>query len=317
MHYPVSCPPSAHAGLGWRHPHYAQLLQERPALDFLEVHSENFFGEGGAALAVLEQGRAHYPVSLHGVGLALGSAVGVDAWHLDQLARLVQRIDPVRVSDHASFARIQAAPHMGEHAVMHAADLLPIPWCRTALDVLCSNVHHVQERLGRSILIENISAYAEPELPAGERAMTEIEFLTTLAQRTGCGLLLDVNNVYVNACNALTAAAQPMDVKAATAQAQVWLHALADALERRRLLHAVGEIHLAGHEHVHDAWGSLVIDNHGSAVCDAVWALYAQALELFGPVPTLLEWDTAIPPLQTLLDEVQRIRETQAQVQHA
>ena len=136
-------------GIGWRHRHYGELLQSLPALDFIEVHSENFFGEGGAALAVLEQGRAHYPVSLHGVGLSLGSAVGLDAWHLDQLAALVERIDPVRVSDHASFAR---GPWQGR--TVHAADLLPIPFSDEALHVLCANVQRVQDRLQRRFLVE-------------------------------------------------------------------------------------------------------------------------------------------------------------------
>jgi len=133
-------------GLGWRHPHYTQMLEQRPALDFLEVHSENFFHAGGAALAVLEQGRAHYPISLHGVGLSLGSAAGVDLWHLDQLAALVRRIDPVRVSDHASFARASLPG-----ATVHAADLLPVPFSTEALGVMCANVQLVQDRLQRPI----------------------------------------------------------------------------------------------------------------------------------------------------------------------
>ncbi|MBT0570095.1 DUF692 domain-containing protein [Curvibacter sp. CHRR-16] len=295
----------APVGLGWRHPHYQQLLQELPALDFLEVHSENFFGQGGAALAVLQQGRAHYPISLHGVGLALGSAVGVDEWHLQQLAQLVARIDPVRVSDHASFARVQ----MPSGQVMHAADLLPLPYCQSALDVLCSNVHHVQETVGRTILVENISAYVAPDRPMGDNALHETEFLACLAERTGCGLLLDVNNVYVNACNTDSKDTQSTPLE----KSRQWLQALASTLERKQLLGAVQEMHVAGHERVNDAWGSLVIDSHGSCVCEEVWALYRCALELFGPVPTLLEWDTAIPPLPTLLAQVQRMRE----VQHA
>ena len=145
-------------GIGWRHPHYAALLEQRPRLDFIEVHSENFFAPGGAALAVLREGRASYPVSLHGVGLSLGSACGVDAWHLDQLARLVEAIDPVRVSDHASFARGALNTNPGS-GLVHGADLLPIPFTREALDVLCANVQQVQERLRRPIAVENLSAY--------------------------------------------------------------------------------------------------------------------------------------------------------------
>jgi len=184
-------------GIGWRQPHYAELLERLPALDFLEVHSENFFAPGGAALAVLEQGRAQYPVSLHGVGLSLGSAAGLDDWHLDQLARLVQRIDPVRVSDHASFAR-----GTFQGATVHAADLLPLPFTTESLDVLCANVGRVQDRLQRVLLVENLSAYLRWQAVGEECVWQETEFLGTLARRTGCRLLVDVNNIYVNALNA-------------------------------------------------------------------------------------------------------------------
>ncbi|NVO05926.1 MAG: DUF692 domain-containing protein [Rhodoferax sp.] len=275
-------------GIGWRQPHYAQLLQQRPALDFLEVHSENFFAAGGAALAVLERGRSHYPVSLHGVGLSLGSAVGLDAWHLDQLAALVARIDPVRVSDHASFARGAFAG-----SVVHAADLLPLPFTAEALDPLCANVQRVQDRLQRRFMVENLSAYLQWN---AEQAMPETEFLNTLARRTGCSLLVDVNNIYVNALNARAAGlcADPL------AACRNWLDQIAPA--------AVAELHLAGHCHVNDAQGAIVIDDHGSRVCAEVWALYRHALSCFGNVPTLIEWDTDIPALDTLLDEAARAR---------
>jgi uncharacterized protein len=271
-------------GIGWRHPHYGELLETRPALDFLEVHSENFFGEGGAALAVLEQARQNYPVSLHGVGLSLGSAVGVDEWHLEQIHRLVQRIEPARVSDHACFARGKLGGQ-----VVHAADLLPIPFNREALDVMCANVQRVQERLARPLLVENLSAYVE--LAGAELA--ETQFLTELSRRTGCGLLVDVNNIYVNALNAKMRgdASDPM------AACKQWL----DRIPAR----AVGEIHVAGH----CAMDDIVIDDHGSKVGDAVWEIYRHALKLFGPVPTLIEWDTAIPPLATLLEEAAKARE--------
>ena len=193
---------NAATGIGWRHPHYAGLLQSRPALDFIEVHSENFFGQGGAALALLGQAREHYPVSLHGVGLALGSACGVDTQHLDQLAQLVTRIEPVRVSDHACFARGQLAG--ADAGFVHAADLLPIPFNQAALDVMCSNVQRVQERIGQRLLVENLSAYVT--LQGSDR--TETSFLVELAQRTGCGLLIDVNNIYVNALNQRLAGSQ-------------------------------------------------------------------------------------------------------------
>ncbi|MGH6626931.1 MAG: MNIO family bufferin maturase [Burkholderiaceae bacterium] len=284
------------AGIGWRHPHYGELLQraegpQRPVLDFIEVHSENFFAEGGAALAVLAQGRAHYPVSLHGVGLALGSAAGVDAWHLEQLARLVQRIEPARVSDHACFARGLFGARM-----VHAADLLPIPFHREALDVLAANVQRVQERIKRPIAVENLSAYID----WNDSEMAEPEFLAALARRSGCGLLVDVNNIYVNALNARLQDARVDPL----AQCRDWLDAIPVGV--------VAEIHLAGHKDC----GDIVIDDHGSRVIEPVWALYRHALARFGPVPTLIEWDTELPALDVLLAEAaqaQRIERTPAE----
>lgn len=282
----------ANVGIGWRHPHYGELLERLPVLDFLEVHSENFFAPGGAALAVLEQGRARYPISLHGVGLSLGSAVGLDDWHLDQLQRLVQRIDPVRVSDHACFAR-----GVFNGAVVHAADLLPIPFSTESLDVLCANVSRVQDRLQRRFMVENLSAYLRWNLPDTERVWAETEFLTTLARRTGCQLLVDVNNIYVNALNAQLREGSGVDPVQACRD---WLDAIPAGM--------VGEMHLAGHCHVSDEHGDIVIDDHGSRVCGPVWDLYRHAVSRFGPVPTLLEWDTDVPALDVLLDEVRRAR---------
>lgn len=289
MHVPV-------VGIGWRHPHYAQVLERQPALDFLEVHSENFFAQGGAALGVLEQGRAHYPISLHGVGLSLGSAVGLDAWHLDQLAQLVERIDPVRVSDHAAFARGSFQGH-----TVHAADLLPLPFSTEALNVLCANVSRVQDRLRRPFMVENLSAYLTWTIPDGERVWEEPAFFAELARRTGCSLLVDVNNIYVNALNARRtgSAADPLQI------CRDWLAAIPAS--------AVGEMHLAGHCHVSDAHGEIVIDDHGSRVCGEVWDLYRHAVQCFGCVPTLIEWDTDIPALDVLLDEVGRARAVCAQ----
>lgn len=264
-----------HAGIGLRQPHYAQLLQQRPALGFVEVHSENFFADGGAALAVLQQVRELYPVSLHGVGLSLGSAVGLDEWHLERLQRLVQRIDPLRVSDHASFAR---APRRAGGPVLHANDLLPIAFNQASLDLMVRNVQQVQDRLQRPILVENLSAY----VAWADDCMAEPEFLNQLTRRTGCGLLLDLNNLVVNALNA---GADPLQ------SACAWV----DALD----VGSVGEIHLAGY---HDA-GDIVIDDHGSRVRESVWQLYRHALQRLGPRATLIEWDTDIPALQVLLDE--------------
>ncbi len=282
--------PCAEVGVGWRHPHYAELLQRQPALDFLEVHSENFFGDGGAALAVLMQARAHYPISLHGVGLSLGSAVGLDPWHLDQLARLVQRVDPVRVSDHACFAR----GTLGANTV-HGADLLPLPFSDEALDTLCRHVQQVQDRLQRRFLVENLSAYVQWS-SSDAQDWSETDFLSTLARRTGCGLLIDVNNIYVNARNAQLAGQAGDPVQAC----RDWLDAMAPD--------AVGELHVAGHCHVADAHGEIVIDDHGSRVSPAVWALHRHALTRFGPVPTLVEWDTDVPALDVLLEEADTAR---------
>ena len=273
-------PDRSAVGIGLRHPHYREVDEREPALGFLEVHSENFFADGGAALAVLDGLRERYAVSLHGVGLGLGSAAGLDTWHLDRLAALVQRIEPERVSDHACFAR---APVAG--AIAHAADLLPVAFTRASLDILCANVARVQDRLQRPILVENLSAY----LDFDDADFDEPAFLAELSRRSGCGLLLDVNNLYVNALNARrddAGAAEPL------AAVRRWIDALPHG--------CVGEIHLAGH----CDRGAMVIDDHGSRVAEPVWQAYAHALSRFGAaVPTLIEWDTDIPALEVLLDE--------------
>lgn len=274
-------------GIGWRHTHYAVLLDQQPALDFIEVHSENFFSPGGAALAVLHQGREHYPVSLHGVGLSLGSATGIDDWHLDRLASLVREIEPVLVSDHASFARGTG---------LHAADLLPVPMSHAALEAMCANVNRVQDRLQRTVAVENLSAYVTWRVAD----MDEPTFLNALAQRTGCQLLVDVNNICVNALNAQLRG-ESLDP---LADCRRWL----DAIEP----HHVAELHLAGHVHC----GDIVIDDHGSRVDDAVWSLYGHAVERLGAVPTLIEWDTDLPELQVLLDEAGRARSTAESALH-
>lgn len=275
-------------GVGWRHPHYAQLLEDRPVLGFLEVHSENFFAAGGASMAVLEKGRSAYPISLHGVGLSLGSASGLDTWHLDQLAQLVERVDPVRVSDHASFARGAFAG-----GNVHAADLLPLPFTTEALHVLSANVQRVQDRLKRRFMVENLSAYLQWKVHPDSH-LKEPDFHNSLARQTGCALLVDVNNIYVNALNEQFAGrcADPL------AACKSWL----DEIHPE----SVGELHLAGHCRVTDAHGDIVIDDHGSRVCPEVWALYRHAIRRFGTVPTLIEWDTDIPPLHILLDEATR-----------
>lgn len=276
---------AAPTGIGWRHAHYGEVLEGRPDVDFLEVHSENFFAEGGAALAVLEQARSHYAISLHGVGLALGSACGIDDWHLDQLARLVARIEPVRVSDHACFAR-GLLP--GGGAPVHASDLLPIPFNTAALAVMGENIQRVQNRLKRRLLVENLSAY----LSFGGSDREEPDFLSDLVALTGCQLLVDVNNLYVNALNARLAGS---DADPVTACVQ-WLEQIP--------VGAVGELHVAGHKDC----GDVVIDDHGSRVCDAVWQIYQHAQQRFGCVPALVEWDTDLPDLDVLLQEAAHAR---------
>jgi len=266
------------AGIGLRHAHYGEVLQRQPALGFVEVHSENFFADGGAALAVLHEAREHYDVSLHGVGLALGSAAGVDPWHLDRLERLVRRIGPVRVSDHACFAR---APRAAGAPVLHANDLLPIAFTQASLDILCANVSQVQDRLKRPILVENLSAY----LSFDDDTLAEPSFFAELCRRSGCGMLLDVNNLMVNALNARA------DDPVASCIAFV------DGLPQG----IAGEIHLAGYCEAED----IVIDDHGSRVRPGVWTVYAHALHRLGPVPTLVEWDTDLPALDVLLAEAE------------
>lgn len=272
--------PAPCVGIGWRHAHYDALLAEKPALGFIEVHSENFFADGGITLAVLEAGREAYALSLHGVGLALGSAAGLDAGHLDKLARLVERMQPRWVSDHACFARTGSG--------LHAADLLPIPFNDESLALMCRHVDQVQQRLGRAMLVENISAYAGWAGLDGD-VLAEPEFFNELTRRSGCGLLLDVNNLVVNARNA------GHGPDAAAREAMRWVDAIRPG--------SVGEIHLAGHCEQDDG---LVIDDHGSRVRDEVWRVYAHALQRFGPTPTLVEWDTAVPALDVLLAEARR-----------
>jgi uncharacterized protein len=256
------------AGIGLRAPHVGEVIATRPAVAWLEVHPENYMG-GGPALRRLEQIRRDYPLSLHGVGLSLGSADDLDARHLRRLAALVERIEPVLISEHLSWS--MAAGRYFNH-------LLPLPYTDESLDTLARHIEQVQHGLGRRILIENPSAY----LRFNHSPIPEPEFLSELTRRTGCGLLCDVNNIYVTAHN-------------------VGLDATAylDALPGQ----TVGEIHLAGHSR-NDADGqTILIDDHGSRVSPDVWRLYQQALARFGPTPTLIEWDTDIPALDVLLEE--------------
>jgi hypothetical protein len=257
--------PEASAGIGLRAPHYGELLQRRPALAFLEVHSENYFCDGGAPLAWLERFRDRYPLSLHGVGLSIGSADPLDERHLARLAALVRRFEPALVSEHLCWSSIGGR---------HANDLLPLPYTREALDHVVRRVDAVQERLARRILVENVSSY----LQFGESTIPEWDFVAEVARRTGCGLLLDVNNIWVNAAN------HGFDP-----------HDYLEAIDPRH----VEEIHLAGFEAVEGR----LIDTHGAPVSSGVWALYEAAIARIGPRPTLIEWDTDLPALDVLLAE--------------
>ena len=252
-------------GIGFRQPHYAELLEKAPALDFLEVHSENFFGAGGAALRVLDRARERYPISLHGVGLSLASADELAPIHLAKLEALVRRVEPAWVSEHLSWGAIDA---------LHFNDLLPLPYSDEALALVCVRVERVQNTLGREILLENVSEY----LQYRESTWSQTAFLAEVARRTGCGVLFDVNNLYVNAVNF------GLDARALITELQP---------------SSVREIHLAGHVRVEDC----LIDDHGSRVNAAVWELYRFALLKLGSKPTLIEWDTDIPALDVLLDE--------------
>lgn len=258
----------AAAGIGLRAPHVHEVIDTRPPIGWLEVHAENYLG-GGPALRSLDQLRPSYPISLHGVGLSLGSADAPDACHLRRLAALIGRIEPVLVSEHLSWS-ITGGVYLNH--------LLPLPYTDESLGLLCRHVDQTQIALGRQILIENPSSY----LRFRDSPIPEPEFLAELARRTGCGLLCDVNNIYVSAHNL-----------GFDAMAYV------DALPRA----SVGEIHVAGHAR-NDADGlTILIDDHGSRVSLDVWQLYAHALSRFGPVATLVEWDTDIPTLDTLLAE--------------
>jgi uncharacterized protein (UPF0276 family) len=265
----ASSPIPVAAGIGLRFPHHRYVLERRPAVAWFEVHSENFFGGGLSRRALLDV-RRDYPVSLHGVGLSLGSADGLDERHLARLAELNQAIEPGLVSDHLSWSVIDGR---------YLGDLLPLPLTEEALQLICRHVEQTQQALRRTILLENPSTYLD--LP--HSVIPEWEFLAQVARRTGCGLLCDVNNIFVSASN------------------HGW-----DAASYLRALPAdsVQEIHLAGHAVRHLEDGSEIrIDDHGSQVAPEVWQLYQQALVSFGARPTLIEWDTDLPAFEVLADQ--------------
>ncbi len=261
----------SHVGIGLRAPHYrdlqTQTVTKKPQLGFLEIHSENFFGQGGQPWAYLDWFRQRYPIAAHGVGLSLGSTDPIDRTHLDKLKKLVDRVEPALVSEHLCWVGVNG---------IYINDLLPIPYTPEALSHVVSRVSKVQDFLQRTILVENVSSY----LTFRQSTIPEWDFLAELSRMSGCQVLLDVNNIYVNSVN------HHFD-------AYAYLEAIP--------LGSVGEIHLAGFQDT----GEILIDTHGARVSDEVWALYAYALERFGSVPTLIEWDSDIPPLDILLDEAQ------------
>jgi len=259
------------AGIGLRAPHHERVAAERPTIAWLEVHTENFLG-GGAAPALLESLREHYPISLHGVGLSLGSAHGLDEEHLSRIAALVRRIEPAAISDHVSWSVTGG---------VYFNDLLPLPYDQESLAVIVRNVLRFQDAVGRPVMVENPSTY----LRHVQSDRAEPQFLAELCRRAGCGLLLDVNNVFVSTENHGD-------------DADAYLAAIAEL--------PIGEIHLSGHHLRRIGNRSIRIDDHGSPVSEPVWALYERALALIGPRPTLIEWDSAVPPLETLLAEAGR-----------
>jgi len=258
-------------GLGMRRPHYAAFLDGSAPVDFVEVISENFMVDGGRPLDILTRVRGHYPVALHGVSMSIGSVGGLDDGYLRRLRALADLIDPMWVSDHLCWTGIDG---------INSHDLLPMPYTLEALDVVSVNVAHAQDVLGRPMLVENPSSY----LTYANADMSEWDFLTELSRRTGCFLLLDVNNIYVSAIN------HGFDA-----------HAYLQGIPAAR----VRQVHLAGHSEGNDG---LLIDTHDKPVPDGVWSLYEAAMRLLGPVATMIERDDDIPDLAVLLDEMETAR---------
>jgi hypothetical protein len=260
-------------GVGFKPEHATDALETAHAVDFFEVHAENYMGAGGAPLRMLEELRARWPLSLHGVGSSIGGAAPLDVRHLIRLRRLIDRYQPALFSEHLAWS---------SHDGVFLNDLLPVPYNRETLQRVCDHVDDMQETLRMRMLLENPATYIAFE----SSTMDEAEFLDAVAERTGCGLLLDVNNLYVSAVN--------------------HGHAPERALDAFPVRH-VGQIHLAGFCEDHDDDGSrLLIDAHGTPVADAVWSLYRRAVLRCGPVPTLIEWDNDVPPFHALAAEAAR-----------
>lgn len=273
-------PPTLSAyGLGLRKEHYRDFLDGDVPIDFVEVISENFMVDGGQPRDILRRVREKHPVALHGVSMSIGSADGLDIAYLRRLKALADDVQPLFVSDHLSWSRM---------AGFSSHDLLPVPYTEEALALVCRNIDMAQDTLGRSMLFENPSSYVVFD----GAAMSEWQFLAEMSKRTGCGLLLDINNVYVSASN------HGFDA-----------HAFLRGIPADR----VRQIHLAGHTQ----GPGLLIDTHDQPVCDEVWALYRTAMTLLGPVATMIERDDAIPPLSELLGELAVAREVGLAVREA
>ena len=262
----------AQAGIGLRADHYQSVLDSKPRIGWLEAHNENFFGEGGAPIQYLEKIREHYPLSLHGVGLSIGSVDELNRRYLTKIKELIHRFEPGLISEHLCWSSVNG---------IHSNDLLPLPYTQEALEHVCSRIAQVQDFLGRQILIENVSSY----LQFKHSHISEWEFLVETARSSGCGILLDINNIYVNSINHGFDAAG-------------YLNAIPGKY--------VQEMHLAGFAVNQYEHGEVLIDNHGAPVADPVWALYEKAIQRFGRTPTLIEWDTDVPSLATLLEEASK-----------
>lgn len=274
-------------GVGLRHKHYQEALASSAPIDFIEVHSENFFAEGGATISYLELIREKYDVSLHSTALGLASAKAIPETFLKRLQHLVSLINPMLVSDHASYAWgswMSKPVHMG--------DLLPISFNENTLKVLVENINFVQQKLQRQILVENLSSYISFE----DDEMSEAEFLVEVSNRTGCGLLLDLNNILVSAHNT--------NADNALVYAKHWLENIP--------VGAVKEIHLAGYSKVSE--GELIIDDHSQPISSDCWQVYEDAIKRFGNIPTLIEWDNDLPSWLTLTAEAEHARKLATKV---
>lgn len=278
-------------GVGLRSQHYQEAFENESRVgskpDFVEVHAENFFSSGGVSRAILEAAQQQYPLSIHGTGMGLGSYTGVDALHVDKFKKLVERYQPALISDHAAFSLGNS-----KQQIIHAGDLLPIEFSQKTLRTFERNLNQVQDSLGRILLIENICSYIQNK----KSELSETEFLVELCHRTGCGLLIDLNNLVVNAVNQ-----QESDV---AVYITYWLKQIPPAI--------VGEYHLAGCSPV--AIGEIMIDDHSTKVTPEVWRSYAQALKIIGPRPTLIEWDTDLPSWGELLLEAEKAKKIAREV---